>query len=74
VDMVEEEEAKGYWEAVTRPKGQLWKEVMDKDLDSFDRAGSWDVGDKVEVGKKVGSKWVFKVKRLIDGSIDKFKA
>jgi hypothetical protein len=29
---------------------------------------------KVERGKEVGSKWVFKVKRLTDGSIDKFKA
>jgi hypothetical protein len=32
------------------------------------------VVDKVERGKEFGSKWVFKVKRLADGSIDKFKA
>jgi hypothetical protein len=43
-------------------------------LDSLDRTGTWDVVDKVEGGKKVGSKWVFKVKKLADGSIDKFKA
>jgi hypothetical protein len=30
--------------------------------------------DKVEGGKEAGSKWVFKVKRLADTSIDKFKA
>jgi hypothetical protein len=47
---------------------------VDKELDSLDRAGTWDVVDKVEGGKEVGSKWVFKVKRLADGSIDKFKA
>jgi hypothetical protein len=30
--------------------------------------------DKVEVGKKVGGKWEFKMKRIVNGSIDKFKA
>jgi hypothetical protein len=59
---------------VEGPNGQLWKEAVDKILDSLDRAGTWDVIDKVEGGKKVGSKWVFKVKRLADGSIDKVKA
>jgi hypothetical protein len=74
VDNVEEEEAKGYWEAVNRPKGQLWKEVVDKELDSLDTAGTCDVVDKDKGGKEVGSKWVFKVKRLADGNINKFKA
>jgi hypothetical protein len=40
VVMVEEEEPSGYWEAVNRPNGQLWKEVVDKELDSLDRAGT----------------------------------
>jgi hypothetical protein len=47
---------------------------VDKELDSLDSAGTWDVVDKVDGGKEVGSKWVFKVKRLADRSIDKFKA
>jgi hypothetical protein len=47
---------------------------VDKELDSLDRAGTWDVVHMVEEGKKVGSKWIFKVKRFADGSIDKFKA
>jgi hypothetical protein len=47
---------------------------VDRELDSLDRPGTWNLVDKVEGGKKVGSKWVFKVKRLVDGSIDKFKA
>jgi hypothetical protein len=74
VDMVEEEELQGYWKVVNGPNRQLWKEAVNKELDSLDRAGTWDVVDKVEGGKEVGSKWVFKVKRLADRSIDKFKA
>jgi hypothetical protein len=29
---------------------------------------------KVERAKELDSKWVFKIKRLVDGSINKFKA
>jgi hypothetical protein len=47
---------------------------VDKELDSVDRARTWDVEDNFEAGKEVGSKWVFKVTRLADWYIDKFKA
>jgi hypothetical protein len=62
VDMGEEEEPKGYWETVNGPNGQLWKEAVDKELDSLDMAGTWNMVDKVEGEKELGSKWVFKVK------------
>jgi hypothetical protein len=52
----------------------VWKEELDKELDSLDKARTWDVVDKVEGGKEVGKKWVFKVERLADGSINTFKA
>jgi hypothetical protein len=47
---------------------------VNKELNSLDRAGTWDVVEKVKGGKEVSSKWVFKVKRLADRSIDRFKA
>jgi hypothetical protein len=74
LDIVEEEEPKGYWETVNGPNWHLWKEVVNKELESLDRARTWEVVDKVVGGKEVGSKWVLKVKRLADTSIDKFKA
>jgi hypothetical protein len=40
VNMVEEEEPKDYWEAVNASNGQLWREAVDKELDSLDRAGT----------------------------------
>jgi hypothetical protein len=56
VDMVEEEEPKGYWEAVNGPNRNIWKEAVDKEEDSLDRAETWDIVDNVEEGKEVGSK------------------
>jgi hypothetical protein len=35
---------------------------------------TWDVVDRPTVRKIVDSKWLFKIKRLADRSIDKFKA
>jgi hypothetical protein len=55
-DMVEKEEPKGYWEAGNSPNRQLWKEAVDMELDSLDKAGIWDVVDKVKGEKDVGSK------------------
>jgi hypothetical protein len=74
IEIVEEEGPKEYWNTANGPNGQLWKEAVDKKLDSLDRTGTWDIVDKVEGRKEISSKWVFKVKRLADGSIDKFKA
>jgi hypothetical protein len=40
VDMVEQDELKGNWEAVNRPNGQVWKEVVDREYHSLDMAGT----------------------------------
>jgi hypothetical protein len=72
--MVEKEELKRFWEVGKRPHRRLWKEEVDNKMDSLDRAGTWDVVDKVEGEKEDGSKWLFKVKIVADESIDKFKA
>jgi hypothetical protein len=72
VDMGEEEVPKGYWKVVNRQNGDLYKELVDKELDSLNRSGTWDMVGKVEGEKRVSSKWVFKVKRGADGSVDKF--
>jgi hypothetical protein len=48
VDMGEEEDPKGYWDAVNGPIVQLCKEAVDLELDSLYRARPWNVVDKVE--------------------------
>jgi hypothetical protein len=49
------------------------KQAVDREIDSLDKATTWEVVDKVEEGKEDGSKWVFKVKRLAERSINNFK-
>jgi hypothetical protein len=74
MDAVDEEEPKSYLEAVNGPNGDLWKEAVEKELGSLFKVRIWDIVDRVAGKKEVGSRWVFKVKRLADDSVDKFKA
>jgi hypothetical protein len=56
VDIVEEEEPKSYREVVNGPNRYSWKEAVNKKLDSLDRARTWDMVNKIEGEKEVGSK------------------
>ena len=47
---------------------------MRNELDSMARNEIWDLVDLAPGRKAIGNKWIFKVKRWADGSIDKFKA
>ena len=47
---------------------------MRDELDSMARNEVWDLVSLPPGRKTIGNKWVFKVKRRADGSIDKFKA
>ena len=47
---------------------------MRDELDSMARNEVWELVDLPPRRKPIGSKWVFKVKRRADESLDKFKA
>ena len=47
---------------------------MRDELDSMARNEVWELVDLPPGRKAIGNKWVFKVKRRADGSLDKFKA
>ncbi len=53
---------------------QRWKEAMEKEMDTLQKAGTWATVPWPCDKNIVGSKWVFHVKRKADGSIDKYKA
>jgi hypothetical protein len=68
-----EVDPKSLAEAQSSPDWPCWKEAMDCELTTLEKAGTWvDVpcpSDK----NIVGLKWVYRVKRKADGSVNKYK-
>jgi hypothetical protein len=58
-------------QAVSHPH---WREAMSNELTALMQHGTWDLVLPPSNCKPVGCKWVFRVKRKADGSVDRFKA
>ena len=69
-----EREPRIYKEAVNSTKGLMWKEAIDSEIESILHNYTWELVDLPPGCKPLSSKWVFKRKRKVDGSIDKYKA
>ena len=51
----------------------LWKEAMDKEMDTLQQAGTWSTVNCPPGKNIIGSKWVFCFKHKADGTIKKYK-
>ena len=71
---LEVEEPTSYQEAIDSPSHKEWMDAMRDEMDSMARNKVWELVDLPPQRKSIGNKWVFKIKRRADGSIDKFKA
>jgi hypothetical protein len=61
-------------EAVCQRDGELWKAAADKEFNSLTAMGTWEL-TKLPPGRKaISCKWVFRIKRKVDNTIDKYKA
>ena len=69
-----EEEPRTYKEAVNSTQGLMWKEVINSEIESILHKLTWELVDLPPGCKPLSSKWVFKRKRKVDRSIDKYKA
>ncbi|KAL6315489.1 hypothetical protein AAG906_000783 [Vitis piasezkii] len=58
-------------QAVNHPQ---WRDAMSTELTALMKHGTWDLVPTPPNCTPVGCKWVFRVKRKADGSVDKFKA
>ena len=61
-------------EALTRPDAEKWRQAVLKELAAHQTNGTWTLVPRPAGSKVIGSKWVFKVRRNVDGSIDRYKA
>src|SRR6266571_7011488 len=46
---------------------------MDRELATLEKAGTWSTVPRLPNKNVVGSKWVFRIKRKADGSVEKYK-
>ena len=69
-----EEEPQTYKETVNSTEGLMWKEAINSEIESILHNHTWELVDLLPGCKPLSSKWVFKRKRKVDGSIDKYKA
>ena len=63
-----------YREELSSPAKGEWMDVMKHELSSMDKNSMWELVDLRPGHKAIRNKWVFKVKRKANGSIDKYKA
>ena len=51
-----------------------WVEAMTEEYQSIMKNDVWDIVPKLEGKSVVYSKWIYKIKHAVDGSIEKYKA
>jgi len=60
-------------EASSRSDCKLWKKAMEEELSALNENNTWDLVDRPSDCNVVKCKWVYKLKRAVDGS-SRFKA
>ena len=51
-----------------------WVDTMVEEYDSIIRNSAWEIVPRPEGKSVVGSRWIYKVKQAVDGSVEKYKA
>ncbi|CAM8965253.1 unnamed protein product [Rhodiola kirilowii] len=69
-----EDDPKTFDEAMKSQDVSFWKEAINDEMDSIVGNNTWILVDLPQGHKALGSKWIFRKKMKVDGTIDKFKA
>ena len=71
------EEPETYSRAMQGPHAAEWARAMEEELDQLHKNETWTLvhRDEMEPGHRaLGGKWVYKIKRDVDGNVARFKA
>jgi hypothetical protein len=71
VKVIQEVEPTCFEQAVANPK---WDNAMDEEMVALDANATWELVALPKDKKAIGCKWVYKVKRNGDGSMNRYKA
>jgi hypothetical protein len=71
VSSIRESEPSTFEEATSR---QVWRDAMMEEYNSIMKNDVWEVVPRPEGKSVVTSKWLYKLKHAVDGSIEKYKA
>ncbi|KAE8676544.1 hypothetical protein F3Y22_tig00111584pilonHSYRG00119 [Hibiscus syriacus] len=55
-------------------KSSEWMTTMKEEIDALQQNQTWDIVPKIKDVKPISCKWVYKIKRRPDGSIERYKA
>jgi hypothetical protein len=53
---------------------QVWRDAMVEEYTSIMKNDIWDIMPRLEGKSAVSSRWLYKIKHVADGSIEKFKS
>ena len=67
-------EPQSFEKATTCSDSTKWQEAMESEIQSLNQNDVWDVVSLPSDKRAMGSKWVYKVKRGADGSIERYQA
>ena len=70
----DEEEPKTVHEALSCPAKKEWKKAIEEEMESMKKNKVWELVDIPKGRKAIGNKWVLKIKRKADNSIERYKA
>lgn len=62
------------WEFEDAVQEKVWRDACDEEIASIIKNKTWDLVELPEGAKAIGLKWIFKIKRNSDGSINKYKS
>ena len=68
------DESASFNEVLNSPNRDEWMNALQEEMSSMQNNNVWELVDLPPRRKTIGNKWVLKVKRKVDGSIDRFKA
>ena len=71
------EEPETYARAMQGPNAAEWARAIEEELDQLEKNNTWELVHKSNVQpgyRPLGGKWVYKIKRDVDGNIARFKA